>query len=351
LTLLPRGDDGEATNGIGDRDARSPRGGNPDGGPRLMAGAEFDLTRELVFAEVNTLNLAVPPDAFFAETVFDAIPALSHPPRIGAGEPYPLGDEARAIVVAAGDETVAYPLAILEHHRIVNDTIGGVPVVVTLCPWCEAAVAADRRTMLPGPDGEPQERALNFGVSGLLHGSNLVMYDKTSRALWTQLDATCISGDYAGARLAILPAQVTTLGAFRARHRDGLVVSLATGYVRDYGGERTGGDDAGEDRTPPDALRDAIAAADRRLPARTPGIGLRDGASGDTWFVPLHALEDVADALGVDTPAGPVVLAAAPGGFTIESAPQGVEIVHAVYFAWSATHPQTQIVAADQPDG
>jgi hypothetical protein len=82
------------------------------------------------------------------------------------------------IAVALAGVARAYPLQILTWHEIVNDTLGGVPVLVTFCPLCNSALVFDRRL-----DGEVYE----FGTSGLLRHSDLIMYDRTSESLWQQL--------------------------------------------------------------------------------------------------------------------------------------------------------------------
>jgi len=93
-------------------------------------------------------------------------------------------------------------------HEIVNDTIGGVPVAVTFCPLCNAAIAFDRRV-----DGT----VLDFGTTGKLRKSDLVMYDRQSESWWQQFLGEAIVGDMTGTRLAILPARLESIAAFKDR--------------------------------------------------------------------------------------------------------------------------------------
>jgi len=107
----------------------------------------------------------------------DGIPALTNPALIPADEASALPPEARVIGAVVEGEARAYPLRILNRHEIVNDRIRDVPVAVTYCPLCDSAVIFDRRT----PRGERE-----FGVSGLLYNSNVVMYDRGGdpESLW-----------------------------------------------------------------------------------------------------------------------------------------------------------------------
>ena len=120
----------------------------------------------------------------------------------------------------------AYPLAILTWHEIVNDELGGVPVSVTFCPLCNSAVAFDRRV---------GEATLDFGVSGNLRNSDLVMWDRQTESWWQQLTGQGIVGAYAGYQLGLVPAQIVSWGDFKAAFPDADVLSRETGYTRAYG--------------------------------------------------------------------------------------------------------------------
>lgn len=130
------------------------------------------------------------------------------------------------VVVAVGQDARAYPLAILVWHEVVNDTIGGVPVAVTYSPLANAAVAFDRRV---------GGRAESFGVSGKLYRSNLVMVDRRSISLWTQFDGRAVAGPSKGARLTVVPAQISTLAAFRIAYPAGGVLARPADSGRAYG--------------------------------------------------------------------------------------------------------------------
>ena len=120
----------------------------------------------------------------------------------------------------------AYPLEILTWHEIVNDVVGGEPVIVTYCPLCNSAIAFSRLV-----DGEER----TFGVSGSLRLSDLIMYDRETETLWQQLTGEAIVGHHTGAQLEFLPAQLVSFEEFRAAFEDGLVLSRETGHARNYG--------------------------------------------------------------------------------------------------------------------
>lgn len=125
-----------------------------------------------------------------------------------------------------GDDARAYPLRIMTWHEIVNDTIDGVPVTISYCPLCNSAIAYDRRV-----DGD----VLDFGTSGQLLRSSLVMYDRQTESLWSHFTATAVVGSLTGTALETFPVQTISFDDFRGAHPDGLVLSQDTGHSRDYG--------------------------------------------------------------------------------------------------------------------
>jgi hypothetical protein len=124
------------------------------------------------------------------------------------------------IALEIGGDARAYPLQIITWHEIVNDEVGGRPVVVTFCPLCNSALAFDSVV-----EGQTYE----FGVSGLLRNSDLIMYDRTTETLWQQFTGEAIIGDLAGERLTFLPASIVSFDDFLSTHPDGRVLSRETG--------------------------------------------------------------------------------------------------------------------------
>ena len=157
----------------------------------------------------------------------DGIPAITDPHMESIEEAAAwLSDRSPVIAVEIEGEARAYPQAVLMWHEIANDKIGGQPIAVTFCPLCNSSITYDRRV-----NGE----TLDFGVSGLLRNSDLVMFDRQTESWWQQLTGEGLVGNYAGVLLDLVPSQVISFGSFAERHPQGLVMSRETGYYRRYG--------------------------------------------------------------------------------------------------------------------
>lgn len=157
----------------------------------------------------------------------DGIPAIDEPAFIGVDDADQwLAEVEPVVLVRVGNEARAYPIQILMWHEIVNDNLGGRSLLVTFCPLCNSAIAFDR-----GLGG----RILDFGTTGRLRFSNLIMYDRQSESWWQQATGEAIAGDYAGSQLSFHPAAIISWAAFKASYPDGTVLSRQTGYSRAYG--------------------------------------------------------------------------------------------------------------------
>lgn len=157
----------------------------------------------------------------------DGIPAIDHPRFVTVGEADRwLGKREPIVVVRLGEVARAYPLQILIWHEIINDIVGSTPVAVTYCPLCNTALAFDRRL-----DG----RVLDFGTTGRLRHSDLVMYDRQTESWWQQATGESIVGSYAGHELTFIPAPLVSWETFKRECPDGRVLSRETGYDRSYG--------------------------------------------------------------------------------------------------------------------
>jgi hypothetical protein len=130
------------------------------------------------------------------------------------------------ILLRIEDDTRLYPLQILTYHEIVNDVVGEIPMAVTFCPLCNAAIAFDRRI-----DGH----LLQFGTTGLLRHSDLVMYDRQTESWWQQFSGEAIVGALAGEMLERVPAEVVSFESALHRYPRARVLSRDTGYRRAYG--------------------------------------------------------------------------------------------------------------------
>lgn len=156
----------------------------------------------------------------------DAIPALNDPDNFTAEQAGRLLEPSdRVLGIVFNSHAKAYPIRILNWHELVNDKVGGKPVLVSWCPLCGSGVLYD-----PLIGGERQI----FGVSGLLYNRNLLLFDRQTGSLWSQLLSEAVTGPMAGTRLLVLPAEDTTWENWRSLHPDTLVLTFATGYKRDY---------------------------------------------------------------------------------------------------------------------
>jgi len=171
---------------------------------------------------------AVPFDEIFSGGVRkDGIPAVDAPvfASIASAQEW-LAGHSPVIALRIEGQARAYPLAILTWHEIVNDVLAGVPVAVTFCPLCHTALVYERSL-----DGQ----VLDFGVSGNLRFSDLVMYDRQTESWWQQATGQGIVGSLTGARLTFLDSQIISLDQFAAAYPEGEVLSRDTGHSRDYG--------------------------------------------------------------------------------------------------------------------
>jgi hypothetical protein len=206
----------------------------------------------------------------------DGIPAIDSPRFLPVGEVDFVRSNEPVIEVIVNGQARAFPIQILIWHEIVNDTIAGVPVAVTFCPLCNTALVFDRRV---------ESDVLDFGTTGKLRNSDLVMYDRQTESWWQQFGGTAIVGELAGARLERIPARIVAWREFRARHPDALVLSRDTGNERPYGeNPYQGYDDVDSPPFFPVANED-----DKRLPPKERVVFIERG--GEAVVIPYSTLE------------------------------------------------------------
>ena len=196
-----------------------------DGSRLRTSGWRTDFSRHTVdFDEISSGGVprdGIPPiDNPRFETIEEAEPVMN------ALEP--------VITFKINGEAKAFPLAILTWHEVVNDTVGGVPVLVTFCPLCNSAIVL-KRTL--------EGRVFDFGVSGNLRNSDLIMWDRQTQTWWQQLTGEAIVGELAGHQLELIPAQIISWADFKEANPDSLVLSRDTGFDRPYGGNPYAGYD------------------------------------------------------------------------------------------------------------
>lgn len=207
----------------------------PSGPPRLGDGQDpasygFDLSPSLI-RDGHLVAAGVPRDG---------LPTLAEPEVVSGTAVAALNQEQRGKFLVDSDrvaaleiaeESRAWPLRLLRWHEVVNDTLGGVPIVVAYSPLCDALVIADRRL-------DDQDTALELASSGLLIDSNPLLFDRRitphDSSLWRQLDMMAVSGPLAGTRLRLLAARLTTWGDWFAAHPETTVLAPQPGMEQKY---------------------------------------------------------------------------------------------------------------------
>jgi hypothetical protein len=157
----------------------------------------------------------------------NGIPPLDHPPHIPASEAGFLKGSDVVFGVVVNGEARAYPKRIISWHEMVLDRLGGVELTLVYCTLCGTAIPYE---------SEVGGQKRTFGTSGLLYQSNKLMFDHESKSLWSTLEAKPVIGPLVGSglRLRFRPIVTTRWEEWRKDHPDTTVLSLQTGYERDY---------------------------------------------------------------------------------------------------------------------
>ncbi len=239
-------------------------------------------------------------DEFNPRLLRDEIVPLTNPQYITLAEAQAIYvDGSPMILLEVNADVRAYPLEILLWHEIVNDVVGGVPVLMTYCPLCNTAIAFERQV---------GERTLLFGGSGILRNSDLVMYDRETESLWQQIGGKALVGDMVGATLTPLSAPIVSFGQLRDAFPNALVLSRDTGTPIAYGWTPYTAYDAVDDRV--DYRRLFAGELDPRLQFAERVAGVR--IAGQAVAYPLPLLMErrvVADVVGGQ----PIVVFWTPG--------------------------------------
>ena len=204
----------------------------------------------------------------------DGIPPIDDPEFLSPARVSFLDPNEPVLAVEVGGLAKAYPIRIMMWHEIVNDRFGQTPIVVTYCPLCNTGIAFER----PVIDGE----LLDFGTSGKLYNSNLVMYDRQTGTYWAQATGQAIVGPLVREQLVFVPARLLSWADWLQAHPDGLVLSTETGVQRGYGANPY----AGYEGTESPFL--FSGEPDPRLPATAHVLGIANG--DDVLAVPFEEL-------------------------------------------------------------
>lgn len=260
----------------------------------------------------------------------DGIPSIDRPRFVSADQAVFLREDDRVLGLNLDGQARAYPIRILNWHEIVNDRFNNRPVVVTYCPLCGTGAVFDARIA---------DSDRSFGVSGLLYNSDVLLYDRESESLWSQIGKQAVTGPLRGQRLTMLPADHTSWADWRSRHPGTLVLSTETGFRRDYSRDPY----AGYGSTA--AVWFPLTHRDNRLPAKELVLGL--SVDGEHKAYPFSVLDRLPDHSLDDRLAG--------HAFSVRYDPQhrtaraiardGSPLpgLIAYWFAWAAFHPDTAI--------
>lgn len=264
----------------------------------------------------------------------DGIPALTNPAFIQASKANFLASDARVLGVYLDGESKAYPISILNYHEIVNDQIAGKKIAVTFCPLCGTGIVYDAKV---------GDRTLNFGVSGLLYNSDVLLYDRQSESLWSQIISTAISGPMKGQKLMRIPALHTTWQEWLKRFPGTLVLSQNTGYQRNYQSTPYEGYNESNDIFFP------VTNRDFRYHSKEVVIALEfNGLTKAYPFVELaqyqkaQHVSSLRDTIGDEEVVVEFNLAARSGRI-IDTKGEELPSFQAFWFAWMAFHPNSEV--------
>jgi hypothetical protein len=260
----------------------------------------------------------------------DGIPALTRPAMRAASDVRYLDASDRVLALSHEGESRAYPIRILNWHEVVNDTVGGRNVVISYCPLCGTGMVFDAQV---------NGQNLEFGVSGLLYNSDMLLYDRQTSSLWSQIQAQAISGPLIGSKLSMIAADYTSWQDWRKQHPDGLVLDKNTGHARDYSRDPY----AGYENVA--TLYFDVQNRDQRFHEKEPVVGLTIDGNAKVW--PLSELKKVNKWPLQDSLGGTdlrINYRAQDKSVTIVDA-NGTRLpaVPAYWFAWVAFYPKTQV--------
>lgn len=255
----------------------------------------------------------------------DGIPALTYPKmETSEAADHWLKNNDRVLGIVIDGKARAYPIRIMNWHEIANDRIGQHGFVISYCPLCGSGMAFDSND--------------HFGVSGMLYQSDVLLYDKKSQSLWSQLMMQAITGSRTGEKLQSLPIEHSTWQTWKKAHPNTSVLSRHTGYYRDYSrNPYTGYEDVSNTYFP-------VYHHDNRLAAKTWVIGLSINNHHIAWS--LNKLKK----------AGPHQFQWQKHKLSISLHGEGVQIHDMVtgellpvtrlyWFAWIAFHPNSELVS------
>jgi len=282
----------------------------------------------------NIINPLVPEEEILHGGVArDGIPSIDNPGFIKADDIENINNNDYILGIERDGVAKAYPVSILNWHEIVNDTINGTPIVVTYCPLCGSGMVFDATIR-----GEH----LIFGVSGLLYNSDVLLYDRKTESLWSQIKQVAISGSYKNTKLEMIPSKMTTWALWKMEHPNTLVLDFQQGFNRQYSYNPYSGYESSN------SLYFPVSYLAKGLMPKDKVIGLSMEGVSKAW--PLKELKKQGDVIN-DTLAGKgikIIYNAQANAAEIWS--QDDELLPGVtmfWFAWSAFYPETLVYLSE----
>jgi hypothetical protein len=299
--------------------AETNRPGNPRGYSPDVLLEVFKFTEDDSDVPFDSLMQACP--------ARDCIPSIDQPVFIATAEVSYLRDDDLVMTLTHNGITRAYPTRILDHHEIVNDMFGPDPVAVTYCPLCGSGLAFDRRQ---------GGQVLDFGVSALLHNSDLVMYDRQTESLWQQITGEAFAGKLRGNQLKTLPLSMITWQNWREQYPQAEVLTVeniqSDRYLKDAYG----------DYHESERLYMPVSATDARLHPKRVIYGMEIGetaiAIDAEWLVRENQFSNEYE--------GKKLLVNMADNGEVAASLDGQQItIHRMYwFAWYTFHPKTALI-------
>lgn len=261
----------------------------------------------------------------------DGIPSIEQPRFMEAEDAYHLRVTDRVLGVVVDGMARAYPIKILDKHEIVNDQFGDKPVVVTYCPLSGSGMAF--QSYVDGPK--------RFGVSGLLYNSDVLIYDRETESLWSQIMGEAVSGPMIGDTLERIPTSNTTWSTWKAKHPNTRVLSAEQGIYPAYAYDRNSYPGYTESKR----IWFPIENKNRKIHPKEVVLGLE--LNGEFKAYPIKELEAKSQTPCIDYFAGhELIIEIEPGAASAVIRDAEGEILPALslyWFAWYAFHPDTDI--------
>lgn len=264
----------------------------------------------------------------------DGIPALTNPKYIDPEEATYLSADDRVMGVQIEGKPHAYPVGIMNYHEIVNHETEQGQWLISYCPLCGTGMVFD---------GHVDGRDLTFGVSGLLYNSDLLMYDRQTESLWSQIEGRAVSGPLKGTELELMPSQLTSWKAWLKKHPETRVLSRDTGHRRNYDSTPYGNYE--ESKT----VFFPVTERDDRYHPKAWVIGMTSGGQARAW--PFKELEATGKEKIRETFDGRSLVIHYDAGnrsaHITNEAGEEIATTTGFWFAWNAFHPDTEVFTAD----